>query len=331
MEDHKLISVIIPVFNTEKYLARCVNSVLSQTYRNLEIILVDDGSYDKSGEICDEFANRDSRIRVIHKENGGVSSARNAGLDAVSGEYIGFIDSDDIAEPVMYETLMQSSMREDADIVCCGTERVSDRGHEYYFNDHTDEFLVLDRQSALCELTYNNRITNSLCDKLYRKEIFNNLRFTDGIIYEDHEIMHKCLYRAEKTVYIGAPLYKYYMNSKSLIGGTTGKRHFAFFEAGKERLKFYETYSPSNLPLAKAQYAQWALDLIYKSRKSDDCKALRKELIKDTKRFLSENGKLPFVKNTKIRAAAFKLSPLVYTVLLDVFYIFRKLCGKHRL
>lgn len=331
MEDHKLISVIIPVFNTEKYLARCVNSVLSQTYRNLEIILVDDGSYDKSGEICDEFANRDSRIMVIHKENGGVSSARNAGLDVMSGEYVGFVDSDDITDVTMYEKLIDTAESENADIVCCGTERVSDSGHEYYFNGRTEDFLIFDTNKALRELTYNCRITNSMWDKLYRKDIFDNLRMTEGIIYEDHEIMHKCLYRAEKTVYIGAPLYKYYMNSKSLIGGTTGKRHFAFFEAGKERLKFYETYSPSNLPLAKAQYAQWALDLIYKSRKSDDCKALRKELIKDTKRFLSENGKLPFVKNTKIRAAAFKLSPLVYTVLLDVFYIFRKLCGKHRL
>ena len=118
MSTNPLISVIVPVYNVEKYLGKCVDSILAQTYENLEIILVEDGTKDNSGAICDAYAAKDSRIRVIHKENGGLSSARNAGMDIARGEYFGFVDSDDWIEPKMYETLLNLAEKYHADLVC---------------------------------------------------------------------------------------------------------------------------------------------------------------------------------------------------------------------
>ena len=136
-----LISVLVPVYKTEAYLTRCVSSICNQTYKNLEIILVDDGSPDRSGEVCDALAREDRRIRVIHKENGGLASARNAGIDAMTGEYAAFVDSDDYILPEMIRTLYDLCIRHQAQIACCGIERVTDRGHVNYFNEKTEDFL----------------------------------------------------------------------------------------------------------------------------------------------------------------------------------------------
>ena len=120
-----LISVIVPVYKVEKYLNQCIESVLAQTYQNLEIILVDDGSPDRSGEICEEYAKKDTRIRVLHKSNGGLSTARNTGLQIISGAYIAFLDSDDYLAPDMYETLYRELIENDADIAVCGFVKIS--------------------------------------------------------------------------------------------------------------------------------------------------------------------------------------------------------------
>ena len=120
MEKQPLISVIVPVYNVENYLPRCLDSIINQTYTNLEILLVDDGATDNSGKLCDEYAQKDNRIRVFHKENGGVSSARNMGLDNATGEYIAFVDSDDYIDKCMYEIMLNSSVQNNADIVVCG-------------------------------------------------------------------------------------------------------------------------------------------------------------------------------------------------------------------
>ena len=129
-----LISVIVPVYKVEKYLERCVKSICAQTYQNLEIVLVDDGSPDQCGEMCDMFAKQDSRIRVVHKENGGLSDARNAGLDVMTGDYVGFVDSDDWIEPDMYQVLYERLIKEKAEISCCGMKRCTDLGVHSYLN-----------------------------------------------------------------------------------------------------------------------------------------------------------------------------------------------------
>ena len=124
MKNRPIISIIVPVYNVESYLERCINSILNQTFKNFELILVDDGSTDKSGEICDSFAGYDKRIRVIHKKNGGLSSARNVGLDVSIGKYIGFVDSDDWIDEFMYEKLYRNMIKTKSDIVICNFSRV---------------------------------------------------------------------------------------------------------------------------------------------------------------------------------------------------------------
>ena len=132
--DEKLVSVIIPAYNIEDYIGRCLDSIISQTYKNLEIIVVDDGSRDYTGEILDNYAKKDRRIKVIHKENGGVSSARNKGIEAAEGDYIGFIDGDDLIEPEMYKTLVDLLEEENADIAHCGYQMVFPDRIDYYHN-----------------------------------------------------------------------------------------------------------------------------------------------------------------------------------------------------
>ena len=132
--DEKLVSVIIPAYNIEDYIGRCLDSIISQTYKNLEIIVVDDGSRDHTGEILDNYAKKDRRIKVIHKENGGVSSARNKGIEAAEGDYIGFIDGDDLIEPEMYKTLVDLLEEENADIAHCGYQMVFPDRVDYYHN-----------------------------------------------------------------------------------------------------------------------------------------------------------------------------------------------------
>ena len=156
-----LISVIVPVYNAEKYLRKCVASIRAQTYRNLEIILVDDGSCDRSGELCEAFALEDSRIAVIRKENDGVASARNAGLDAMHGDYVGFVDADDWIDPEMYEVLLQRMIAENAQISCCGTAIVTGEKITGYFNPDMDVQFTVGGADAQSELIRCSCITNA--------------------------------------------------------------------------------------------------------------------------------------------------------------------------
>ena len=169
-----LISVIVPVYKAEPYLDKCVNSIRNQTYKNLEIILVNDGSPDRCGEMCDAYAKADSRIRVFHKENGGQSSARNLGLDHMTGEYVGFVDSDDWIEPDMYQRLYDRMVETESQISVCGLQRDLDNGQVAYFNPsypQNRDQLVFSTIEALRELTYTQKITNSPCDKLFQSSI----------------------------------------------------------------------------------------------------------------------------------------------------------------
>ena len=167
-----LLTIIIPVYNTEKYLERCVESVRNQTYDNLEIILIDDGSTDASGGICDRLAEEDGRIVVLHKKNGGQSSARNMGLDIATGELIGFVDSDDYIVPDMYETLYNLMNEYEAEISCCNFEKRGLKGHEEYNSDVLDEVSVFSREESLKTLLECKRIAYVVWNKLYKRKTF---------------------------------------------------------------------------------------------------------------------------------------------------------------
>ena len=175
----KLVSVIIPAYNIEKYISRCLDSIIAQTYNNLEIIVVDDGSKDQTAEILDDYQKRDSRIIVIHKENGGVSSARNQGLDIAKGDYIGFVDGDDLIKPNMYEVLVKLLEEENADIAHCGYQMVFPDRVDYYYN--TGRRKIQTTQEGLKDLLSGKMIEPALYNKLYRKQLFNNILLDEKI------------------------------------------------------------------------------------------------------------------------------------------------------
>ena len=224
MEEYK-ISVIVPVYKVEKYLNKCVDSIINQTYKNLEIILVDDGSPDNCGKICDEYAKKDSRIKVIHKENGGVSSARNAGLDVVTGDYIGFVDSDDWIEPDMYEFLIKLVDIYNADVAQCGFIR--DDGKFSFKNVSTrNDNIILNSNEVIKRLT-GNYCHRSLWDKIYKKELFNELYFEDNLAYaEDTYINYKIFKKINRLVYSNNIKYHYFINEKSCVKSIISDKNF---------------------------------------------------------------------------------------------------------
>ena len=318
-----LISVIVPVYKTQQYLDRCIGTIRNQTYKNLEIILVDDGSPDQSGEICERFALEDRRIRVVHKENGGLSSARNAGIDVMTGEYAAFVDSDDDIALDMIETLYGLCVTHDAQIACGGVEKVNDQGHVGYFNDDVTDFLLLTREEAMGELLENRRILNSLWDKLYHKSIFDGIRMTKGILYEDCDVMYRCIQKAERVVYTGKPLYHYYLSQGSILRASFNVKRFDLITVLRKRMAFYQQEYPQFLDLARAKYVDLGLEILYQSRSAKDCQALRKELADEIRQMLREYPNLPMTRNNRIKVLFFRMGMPMFVAFISVFHRLR--------
>ena len=215
---NELISVIIPVYKVEKYLSKCIDSVLNQTYSNLEIILVDDGSPDNCGVICDEYAKNDNRIKVIHKENGGQADARNIGIGIATGEYVAFVDSDDYLNKKMYEVLYNLSKEQKADAVFCELQRFSEDEIVNEDCNSNHEIKVLTKVEALDEILFNDNVGNYLMPKLYKRNIIEGIYFPKGRMYEDVATLFKMIDRTEKVVYTTQKLY-YYLYGR--VGATT--------------------------------------------------------------------------------------------------------------
>ena len=216
-QEKEMISVIVPIFNVEDVLNRCIESIVTQTYKNIEIILVDDGSSDNSGAICDEWEKKDRRITVIHKNNGGAASARNYGLEIAKGEYIGFVDSDDYIAADMYELLL-ADMESDIDVACCGTvtlypDRMKLRPVLY---DNAPRKMVFTNQEAVKELLLLKYLSFSPCDKLFRRELFNSIRFPVGKVCEDLPVIYECVKNSQKIVNIGQVKYFYCYRKNSV-------------------------------------------------------------------------------------------------------------------
>lgn len=202
-----LISIIIPVYNVKGYLEKCLRSVCEQTYKNLEIIVVDDGSTDGSGQLCDQFARTDSRIKVFHQENAGQSSARNNGLSVAQGEYIGFVDSDDWIDSDMYEFLHHLLIANDADIAVCAhyIERATETKARY----SSGMFTSFSSDEAIRALLVDKKIRNYVWDKLYRRDLFSEIRFPENQIFEDMAVSYRIFIQANKVVMQDSPKYHY--------------------------------------------------------------------------------------------------------------------------
>ena len=210
MSQETLLSVIIPVYNVEEYLAKCVDSILNQTYRNLEVILVNDGSKDGSGSICDDFVQKDSRVRVIHKENGGLSSARNAGMDAAKGEYISFIDSDDWIETDSYEHLLGLMEKYQVKLVCGGNWDVDGATGEKTLGICPKKEELVTGEEFVGKMFLWDGCDSSVCDKIFHRSLLENFRFPEGQVSEDVAITYKIVLGAERAVLSEYPFYNYY-------------------------------------------------------------------------------------------------------------------------
>lgn len=202
-----LISIIVPVYNVEKYIRKCIDSICGQTYSNLEIILIDDGSTDSSGKICDEMAAKDGRILVIHQENKGQSQARNVGLDQAKGEYIAFVDSDDYLSLNMYEYLLKSLKENNADVVRCAIKNVYE-GENIEQVEQVDSIVELSLAEMIDGLS-KCRTRLVVWNALYKKEILAELRFVPDIIYEDVFFTNTILKRQHIEILVNAPFYRY--------------------------------------------------------------------------------------------------------------------------
>lgn len=189
-----LISIIVPVYNVKNYLEKCLQSICGQTYKNLEIILIDDGSSDGSGELCDLFAQRDGRIKVIHQTNAGQSAARNRGLAVAQGEFLGFVDSDDWIEPDMYEFLYHLLKANGADISICSHYR--DKGGKSVAKYASGEQFVFTRDEAVRALAVDKHVRNYMVDKLFKRSLFAGIVFPVNRVFEDLAICYRVFYGA---------------------------------------------------------------------------------------------------------------------------------------
>ena len=210
------ISVIVPVYNVEAYLGRCVDSILGQTYQNLEVILVDDGSRDGSGALCDAFAKQDSRVRVIHKPNGGLSSARNAGIAAAQGEYMAFVDSDDWIELDAYEGMLQRMHHYHAKLVCAGRYDVDGGTGEKKLGLCPEKEECIPAEELVGRIFLWDGCDSSACDKLYHRSLLEEIRFPEGKVCEDVPTTYKIVLRAERAVLWNRPIYNYFHRPNSI-------------------------------------------------------------------------------------------------------------------
>ena len=253
------ISVIVPIYKVEKYLNRCADSIINQNYRNLEIILVDDGSPDSSGLISDEYARIDPRVRVIHKPNGGLSDARNAGIEIATGDYIGFVDSDDFIHPDMFRDLYELIRKYDADIAQCSYRAVADDT----FVDPGDAYneKVISNLDALRLIYTGYKVDYVVAwDKLYRRQLFDSIRFPKGKIHEDESTTYKLFYLSGKIAVIDKKYYYYYQSPDSIIRSSFSLKKLHYTDAMEERILFFKEKGLIDLhSLAARQYAEWIL------------------------------------------------------------------------
>ena len=246
--DNELISIIVPVYKVEKYLEKCVNSILKQTYTNLEIILVDDGSPDKCGQLCDELAKTDDRIKVFHKENGGLSDARNYGVERANGEYIGFVDSADYIHECMYEELYKAIKKSGTSIAECGVTRVYKNTLRPHYEGE-DYFLVLDREGYLKEYLENKRLYGSAWCKLIHRDLAKKIKFPTGKIYEDAFYTLELLKTVDKYTLISGNYYYYYIRENSITTRSFSSKNMDYIEIMNE----IEDYTLANFPIFKEQ------------------------------------------------------------------------------
>ena len=278
------ISIIVPVYNVEMYVEKCVCSILEQTYPDFELILVDDGSTDRSGELCEELARRDARIRVIHKTNAGLSSARNTGIEAARGAYLGFVDSDDSIAPDMYETLYKNLVREQADVSICGiyhcyegkAPKKAKPGYGFY-----------DAQEAIYAAFCGGLFGVNAVDKLYKREIFKTIRYPEGKTAEDAFVIVRVFMQCKRIVAVSDQKYFYFHRAGSITTKRSARTCFDCIEAYRENYSLICKHYPDikDIGLHRLCWAYfYALDRLLTASDRRDYAAAERDVIRFLRR-----------------------------------------------
>lgn len=313
MLNQELISVIVPIYNVEKYLDRCVKSICEQSYRNLEIILVDDGSGDMCGAMCDTYANHDSRVLVVHKENGGLSDARNAGLNICSGTYVTFIDSDDYIEHDYIETLYSALVENQADISIGDYFYETENGLTINSYLNSGKVRILDQKEAIGELCKLKLFSNSAWGKLYPTKFFLDIRYPKGKIYEDIPITYRLILKAGKIAFCEKPIYHYIYRLQAISKGNFKPQRLdalQFVRQMKDDIaQIYPEYTEL---LANREFEECIY--IYKSLMQDLTyrKDYSKKLYFEAKKIVSKCNWQLMSKKMKIYAIALRCGKIVF-------------------
>ena len=318
-----LISVIVPVYRVEKYLERCVKSILSQTYKNLEVILVDDGSPDQCPAICDACAEKDVRVKVIHQENKGLSGARNAGIDAASGEYLAFVDSDDYVNPHFIEELYQLLQDTGCAIGQCRFSYVKGDG----LVEEGDSAFCIYRGESLMEQLYGPE-EKATCfvvpwNKLYRAELFKEtgIRYPEGRIHEDEATTYRLFHEAKKLAFLDRALYGYYTENGGSITSVFSAKRLQWLTAHEERIAFFKKNGYEKLlPAAYRKLCDACITFYFRcTEQVKDAEELKKELRKRLETYRANGAAwiaaLPL--KTRMGYELFSMSPGLYAKMLQ--------------
>lgn len=317
-EHEPLVSIVVPVYNVEEYLERCVRSITSQTYQKLEIILVDDGSPDRCGEICETFAQNDSRIKVYHKQNGGPSEARNFGVSYANGEYISFIDSDDYIAPDYIEYLLKLLNKYNADIACCDmAETDEDTADCYTDNESPKEEIFTGKEACQMLFTSMHIAFVTVWGKLYRSDIVKKYAFPVGRIHEDEAMTCKYYYEAERVVLGNKCLYVYFQNEKSIMHTRGNNLNPDLIWTFEHRARFFEEHDESKLAKIAWNYLYncYVHDSIQNQGRAD-------HLIKTFDRGQTLDLK------TRLEVKLYNISPYIYRKCLDIKNALEKVIRK---
>ena len=294
MESMPLISVIVPVYNAEAFLCKCIDSIRVQTYQNLEIVLVNDGSVDRSAEICNYYAQQDIRVKVLHQRNKGVSEARNYGIAMANGDYIGFVDADDWIEKEMYQSLYELIEQYEADVSI----------HSFFVEDsvgndlsrtcsENSDVFIMNSKEAIKEMNYARRFAGHLCNKLFRRELFQGLFLNKDItIYEDMLFLWDVFHKANRVVYKDRKVYHYIMQPESALSSGWKESFLTVFNATEAMLKKTKKEYPELLPYAQKTVL---LSCLVVAMKLQDTNKLDKIYYKKIKNRLRESFNLKSV------------------------------------
>ena len=288
----ELISAIVPVYKVGQYLDRCVESIVNQTYRNLEIILVDDGSPDNCPAICDAWVEKDSRSKVIHKENGGLSDARNAGMAIATGELLGFVDSDDHIRSDMYQLLVERMACDNSDIAACGVEMVFEDGTPSRMLTKTGE-CVLSAEEAMIAVIEESWLKQPVWYKLYKTELVKDILFPVGKYHEDVFWSYQAVGRAARVSVFDAPCYNYVQRSDSIMGEQYSLKRLDALEAKMERIDYIQKAFPKLIALAKRDLwgaCMYSMQMLLRYGTPQDQKEGRKMIDNALKRYPIQLG-----------------------------------------